>query len=650
MNKERNIFLEKKTIKKALEILFNNFPVNKKPESETVAVVDSVKRVLSKPVFAKLSSPCFHSAAMDGIAVLSKSTFGAHEFSPKQLEIDKDAFYINTGQIIPGNTNAVIMIEHINEKDSGFVEIESPVVPWQNVRKMGEDIVATQLLFPRNHKITPYCIGALFSGGIYFVDVIKKPKILIIPTGREIVAPEENINIKPGQIIETNSYVLGKLAESAGGSYTGNSIIEDDPEKIEKAVKSGISNKYDIILIIGGSSAGSKDFAKQVIEKTGSLLFHGVTMMPGKPVLLGSVKDTPVFGIPGYQVSAIVAFEQFVQPLVLNILKQQRIDPVQIKVHPARKIPSKIGVTEFLRVKLGRVGKKIVATPLKKSAGCITSLTEASGIIKITNNAEGISADTPVFANLLKPLNLVENTIVIAGSHDNTIDLLSDLIKEKDNSISVSSNHIGSMGGLMAIKKGVAHIAGSHLLDTSNGSYNISYIKKYLPDINVVIVNLALRDQGLIIARGNPKKIKSIKDLAREDICFINRQAGSGTRILLDYKLKNAGISSGVICGYSSEEYTHMSVAVAVLSKAADAGLGIYAAAKALDLDFIPVITEKYDLVIPEIFFNDKKIQILIEIINSKKFKNKVLHLGGYSTEKTGTCFKCITSSALTAT
>ena len=614
---------------------------------ETVKVIDSVNRVLSEPVFAAFSSPNFHSSAMDGIAVLSKTTFGAHELSPKQLEIDKDAFYINTGQLLPENTNAVIMIEQINEKDNGFVEIESPAVPWQNVRKMGEDIIATQLLFPRNHKITPYCIGTLLSGGIFFADVIKKPRLLIIPTGKEIVNPEENINIKSGQIIETNSYVLGKLTEAAGGSYTRHKITDDDPEKIEEAVKSGISDKYDIILIIGGSSAGSKDFAKYVIAKAGTLLFHGVTMMPGKPVLLGSVKNVPVFGIPGYQVSAIVAFEQFVQPLILNILKQQTTDPVQIKVNPAKKIPSKIGVTEFLRVKLGRVDKKIVATPLKKSAGCITSLTEASGIIKIPDNAEGISADTPVIANLLKPLSSIENTIVVAGSHDNTIDLLSDLIKEQDNSISVSSSHLGSMGGLIAIKKGVTHIAGSHLLDICDGSYNVSYIKKYLPDMNVVLVNLILREQGLIIARGNPKKIKSLKDLVREDICFINRQAGSGTRVLLDYKLKSYNITPDMICGYSSEEYTHMSVAVAVLSKAADAGLGIYAAAKALDLDFVPVITEQYDLIIPEKFFYDKKIQLLIEIINSEKFKNMVLRLGGYSTKKTGMCSHITASAAL---
>ncbi len=192
------------------------------------------------------------------------------------------------------------------------------------------------------------------------------------------------------------------------------------------------------------------------------------------------------------------------------------------------------------------------------------------------------------------------------------------------------------MGGLMAIKKGVCHLAGSHLLDEEDGSYNISYIKKYLPDINVRLINLVMRDQGLIIPQGNPKGIRGIEDLVRDDITFINRQGGSGTRILLDYNLKNLNLDAGAIKGYENEEFTHMSVAVAVLSGTVDVGLGIYAAAKALNMDFIPVVTEEYDLVIPDKYFESENIQILLETINTGEFKKRVQALGGYSTEKTG--------------
>ena len=223
------------------------------------------------------------------------------------------------------------------------------------------------------------------------------------------------------------------------------------------------------------------------------------------------------------------------------------------------------------------------------------------------------------------------------GSHDNTLDVLADQLKVEKSNLTLSSSHVGSMGGLMAVKKGVCHMAGSHLLDTEDGSYNIQYLKKYLPDIDVRLVNLVFRDQGFMVTKGNPKQINGIEDICRKDVRFINRQSGSGTRILLDYRLQQSGLDTGLIKGYEIEEYTHMSVAVAVLSGTVDVGLGIYAAAKALDLDFVPMVTEQYDLVIPQIYMEIKQMQILLNIINSGVFKRRVEALGGYSTEKTGT-------------
>lgn len=638
MKSSRNIYLKMKTLNEAREILFKQFPQFGHYPSETIPVPDSVGRVLAEPVAAKLSSPNFHSAAMDGIAVKAEDTFGASETKPLELAIGRDAFYINTGHVIPENTDAVIMIEHVNVLDENRVEIEAPAFPWQHVRKMGEDIVATELLFPQNHAITPYCVGALLSGGIFSVSVRKKPKILIIPTGSELLdwSKTDAQNIKPGQVIETNSFILGSLAESYGGSYERHEILGDDLEKIKIAVHDAVKNDFSIILIGGGSSAGSEDFAKRVISDLGNVLVHGVTMMPGKPVIIGAVKDTPVFGIPGYQVSAIVAFEQFVGPLMCRMLGKPEYKRQQVQVYPTRKIPSKLGVEEFLRVKLGAVGNRIVATPLPRGAGCITTITEADGIIRIPNHIEGVTDDEPVTAELLRPLNSIQNTLVVVGSHDNTLDVLADQIRAHHSNLTLSSSHVGSMGGLMAIKRGVCHLAGSHLLDTEDGSYNISYLKKYLPGTNAKLVNLVYRDQGLIVSPGNPKGIKGIEDLRREDITFINRQGGSGTRILLDYKLQQLGLDPMNISGYENEEFTHMSVAVVVLSGSVDAGLGIYAAAKALGLGFIPVVTEQYDLVIPEEYFETENIRILLETITSSSFKRRVNTLGGYSTERTG--------------
>ena len=627
-----------KTLPEARKILDEAFALSDILATETVAVPEAVRRVLAQPIQAKLSSPHFNAAAMDGLAVKAEITFGASQASPKTLIAGRDAFYVNTGHVMPVDTDAVIMIEQAHVLDEDKIEIDKPVFPWQHVRKVGEDIVATELLFPQNHLITPYCVGALLTGGVFSVPVKKKPKILIIPTGSELVDWRSSSmeDFKPGQVLETNSFVLGSLIESCGGSPTRHDMLMDDSQKIKQVVQQAAKENYQMILILGGSSAGSEDFAKGVILDLGQVFVHGVTIMPGKPVVIGAVENTPVFGIPGYPVSAIIAFEQFVRPLIHKMLGQPDPTRETVMVAPTRKMASKLGVEEFLRVKLGQVGEHIVATPLPRGAGSITSISEADGIIRIPNNIEGLRDDELVRAELLRPLPSIRQTIVVVGSHDNTLDVLADQIKARYSHLTLSSSHVGSMGGLMAIKKGVCHLAGSHLLDPEDGSYNLSYIKKFLAQLDVKLVNLVFRDQGLMVKRGNPRGIKGIEDLARKDITFINRQAGSGTRILLDYRLDQIGLNPAQINGYQHEEFTHMAVAVAVLSGTADTGLGIYAAAAALDLDFIPVVTEQYDLIIPSTHFESENIQLLLETINTSEFKNRVEALGGYSTQRTG--------------
>ncbi len=575
---------------------------------------------------------------MDGLALKAEITFGASAATPRQLVVGRDAVYVNTGHVLPQDTDAVIMVENVNELAEERVEIEAPAFPWQNVRRVGEDIVATELLFPQNHVITPYCVGALLAGGVFSVAVKSKPKVLIIPTGSELVdwRKLETHDIKPGQVLETNSFVLGKLVEKCGGTFRRHEMVVDDTAKIKQALKAAVKDDYQVIMVLGGSSAGSEDFAKTAIVDIGEIKVHGVTIMPGKPVVIGSVENKPVFGIPGYPVSAIIAFEQFVQPLLYALLGQPHPQRESITVQPTKKIASKLGVEEFLRVKLGEVGGRIVATPLPRGAGTITSITEADGIIRIPNHVEGINETEKVSAELLRPLAAIRRTIVIVGSHDNSLDVLADQLKAGHSELTLSSSHVGSMGGLMAIKRGVCHLAGTHLLDTEDGSYNRSYLKKYLPDTAVKLIHLVLRDQGLIVKPGNPKEIHGIEDIGRKDVSFINRQVGSGTRILLDYKLNQLGIKTDAINGYQNEEFTHMAVAVSVLSGSEDTGLGIYAAAKALNLDFIPVVTEQYDLVVPQEYFETEAVQILLDIINSPAFKQRVEALGGYSTQNTG--------------
>jgi putative molybdopterin biosynthesis protein len=638
MNDSRHIYLKMKSVKDARQKIFDLFSPKPASSGELIAVTKSVGRVLAQPVFARLSSPGFHAAAMDGAAVRAKETFGASELNPKILKTGSQAVFVNTGNILPANTDAVIMIEDIQIQDENHIQIEAPAFPWQYVRKMGEDIVATEQLFARHHKITPYCLGALLAGGISEVPVLPEPHLFLLPTGPELVehgkATEE---FAPGKVIESNSHVIGKMAEALGARFTRHDILADIPELIGKTVeKAAKSEEVDMILIMGGSSAGSEDFARRVIQSLGQVHVHGVAMMPGKPLVIGEINKKPAFGIPGYPISAIMAFEKFVAPVICAMLGQEEAEPETEDVKPTRKIAGRLGMQQFIRVKLGKVGQNIAATPLPRGAGTITSITEADGIIEIPADKEGIREDETVTARLINSRSKIENTIVAVGSHDNTIDVIADLLKARSDKFSLSSSHVGSMGGLMAIKKGLCHLAGSHLLDTKDGSYNISYIKKFLPDIPVRLVRLAEREQGIITAPGNPRKIKGIEDLTRDDIIFINRQAGSGTRVLLDYHLKKAGIDPQSIQGYENEEFTHMAVAVAVLGQSADAGLGILAAARALGLDFIPVATESYEFVIPEAYAGMERIRLLLEIIASQTFIKKIQDMGGYHTEKTG--------------
>ncbi len=635
---KRHIYLDMKTVEEARGILFSHFPGREPPATETVSPPDAVGRVLAEPVFAGISSPSSHLAAMDGVAVDAQSTFGASEIQPKALTVGETAFHVNTGNVLPPGANAVIMIEHVHAIGEDRIEIEAPVFPWQHVRRVGEDVVATELLFARNHVVTPYCVGALIAAGSFSVTVRTRPRVMIIPTGSELVDWREAPpgEPEPGQVFESNSYALGGLTEAGGGSYVRHEPVADELGEIRRVVRDAALGESDIILLVGGSSAGSKDYSRQVISELGDVLVHGVTMMPGKPLIVGKIDEKAIFGIPGYPVSAILAFEQFVSPLMCRMLETREPQRERVQVAPTRTMASKLGVEEFVRVRIGKVADKMVATPLPRGAGCITSLSEADAIIRIPNHVEGITEHEQVPAELLRPLAALRDTIVIVGSHDNTLDILADEIRAHHCRFSVASSHVGSMGGLMAIKRGVCHLAGSHLLDPVDGSYNTSYIGKYLPHVKVRQVNLVCREQGLIVAQGNPKGIQSIGDLARDDVAFINRQPGSGTRILFDFRLQSQGISPDEIDGYRNEEYTHMAVAVAVASGTVDVGLGIYAAAAALGLDFVPIATEPYELIVPQKHLESERIQKLLAVINSNRFKQRVAKMGGYSTDQTG--------------
>jgi putative molybdopterin biosynthesis protein len=606
-------------------------------DKETIASREAAGRVTAGPVTARLSAPSFHAAAMDGLAVRAEDTFGAADDTPITLDINGgQARFINTGHPMPDDRNAVIMIEHVllsEDQASGI--IRSPVYPWQNVRKVGEDIVATELLFPSNHLITPADVAALLTAGCPDVEVRKKTKITIIPTGTELVDLRDTLDPPPGKTIESNSAVLAALAEQAGAAVTVTPIIADEYDTIKKHLSAAVRSDADVVVVNAGSSAGSADYTVQIIGELGEVMVHGVTIMPGKPTILGVIDNKPVIGSPGYPVSAIISFEQFVVPLLAGMQGMAPLDPLVAPALLARDLPSKSGIEEFRRMITGKIGDHLVTVPLKKGAGAITTLTRANTILRIAASSEGETRGSVVNLELLRPRQQIENTILCTGSHDLCLDLLHDALK-RTSPFSLASTHVGSLGGILAIRDNMTHIAGSHLLNPETGDYNTSYIQRYLKHRKIALITLVYRQQGFMVRPGNPKNIRSVADLLRDDVNFINRQAGSGTRVLLDHELEKADLDPDAINGYDADEYTHMAVAVSVLSGKADAGLGILAAARALQLDFVPVTEERYDLIIPAEFLELPSIRTVLSIIETAEFKRAVEAKGGYSTRETG--------------
>jgi len=603
-------------------------------------------RVLAKPVWARLSSPHYHASAMDGYAIRSETTVSATLANPVDLLIGSQAGYLDTGDPLPAWSDCVIPIENIEPvmetaASSGepmhliAIRIRAAVTPWSHVRTMGEDIVVTQLVLPTGQILRPVDLGAIAASGHACITVARKPRVAIIPTGTELVPVGQPVQV--GNIIEYNSIALAAQVMGWGAEATRFPIIVDNFELICQNV-SKTAQDHDLILLNAGSSAGSEDFSARVVEKLGELLVHGVAVRPGHPVILGMIGEKPdqipIIGVPGYPVSAILTGEIFVEPLLACWLGRSPHAPLTIKAKLTRKVTSPAGDDDYMRLAVGRVGEHVLAAPLSRGAGVITSLVRADGITVLPRGTQGMPAGSEVSVNLYRHPDEIEKTIFVIGSHDITIDILAQHLAVKNRRL-VSAN-VGSMGGLVALSRGECHMAGSHLLDPESGEYNIKYVQQIMADLPTKIIVLVGRIQGLMIAKGNPKQIYYLEDLTRNEVSYLNRQSGAGTRVLLDYHLRLSGISSDSIKGYHNEEYTHLAIAAAIASGRADCGLGIEAAAQALGLDFIPLYQERYDLVIPQSYYESPLLEPLFDILHDRDFQNTVASLPGYKIEQMG--------------
>jgi putative molybdopterin biosynthesis protein len=610
---------------------------------------NAVGRVLAEPVWARISSPHYHASAMDGFAVRAEETAGAMPNSPVLLRYTDQAAYLDTGDPLPEWANAVIPIENVEPlaedqtlspelRQPAYIRIRAAVTPWSHVRPLGEDIVATQLVLNAGQTLRPVDLGAAAACGHTSLQVARRPKVAILPTGTELVAVGQPLKV--GDILEYNSIVLAAQVKKWGGEPVRWPITPDVFDLIRERVLQA-AEECDLVLLNAGSSAGSEDFSSRIVESLGTLLVHGVAVRPGHPVILGMVNrrmrrgQVPIIGIPGYPVSAALTGEIFVAPLLARWLGQKPQPPQKIKAAITRKVTSPAGDDDFMRVVLGRVDGRLLAAPLSRGAGVITSLVRADGLALVPRGSQGLAAGEEVEVRLYRTQEEIEQTIFSIGSHDITLDLMAKFLAEADRRL--ASANVGSLGGLVALRRGESHLAGSHLLDPESGEYNLPYLNQYLPGLEVRVIALVGRDQGLLVRRGNPKKLGALEDLTREDVSFVNRQRGAGTRVLLDYQLGKAGIPEAQIRGYDQEEFTHLAVAAAVASGRSDCGVGIAAAAQALELDFIPLFKERYDLVIPQKHYESPLLAPLLSLLSDPSFRQAVSKLPGYDVTMMGT-------------
>lgn len=593
-------------------------------------------RVTAEAVFALRSVPHFHCSAMDGVALPAALTFGASETRP--VRVAGSAYHIvDTGDPIPTDADAVVMVEDVRWLDDGEIELIDPAAPWQHVRLAGEDLVATEMVLPSGHVLRAPDIAALLSCGVRDVPVRQRPRIAVLPTGDELVDAFASVEDqkRSGAIVETNSHLISGLIDEWGGQALRGGIVRDTPDAVRAALFAAL-DEADVVALNAGSSAGREDFVPGIIAEEGELLAHGVDIMPGKPVALGIVHGKPVIGIPGYPVSAWVVCEQLLRPLVHRMLGLAPPEPARVRAVMGRKTPSRMGNEEFLRVKAARVGGRLVAVPLPRGASLLNSVVRADGLVRIPSNVEGVEAGEEVWMEPLRPVEQIERSLLAVGSHDLLLDLLSDRLNRRLPGAGLASAHVGSLAGLTALKRGECHLAGTHLIDEETGEYNLSWVRRFFQDGEVALIHLARREQGLIVPRGNPRGLAALSDLVEQKVLYINRQRGSGTRQLLEFLLRREGLSPEGIQGYHRELYTHLAVAAAVKTGGADTGLGILAAARALDLDFVPIASEQYDLAIRPDALDMPQMQALLEIVREPEFRSMVQALGGYDLSQAG--------------
>jgi len=601
---------------------------------EYVDIDNSLGRVVSRDLLAKIDSPPFDRSEVDGYAVNHEDIINAEEDRPVKLKvagkigigyipknsIEKgECFEISTGAAIPPGCTAVVMVEYTKRIDD-FVYIYRPAGIGENISQAGSDIVMGDLIIKKGTVIGPREIGVLAAVGYKEIPVYKKVRIGLISTGNEIV--EAGGILTEGKVYDVDSHNIGAYLKNIGADVKFYGIFEDDFEKIKNAVKRAM-DENDVVITSGSTSAGFGDMIYRVFEEFGDpgIVVHGLKTKPGKPTVVAISNKKILIGLPGFPLSSTIAYFVLVKKIIERMTGIMT-DFSTIKAKLSIRYNSNRMVEEYVPVTIvtGKKGYRVY--PIVAPSGSISPIMYADGIMRIPENVNYIDENEDVEVILLNEKIELPDLVVI-GSHDPVLDEILSKIKN------VKEIRVGSTAGWYAVRNGEADLAGTHLLDENTNIYNIPYLEKFSLKGNAVIVRGYARDQVIMVKKGNPKNIRSIEDFLRDDVRIINRTKGSGTRTLFDLKLKELASKLNMdfdeivkkIKGYNYEGKTHTSVAAAVAQGRADAGIGLLYYAELYNLDYIPIGQEIYDFLIKKESLEKKGVEFLIENLRSPEFK-----------------------------
>ena len=578
---------------------------------EQVSLSLALNRVLAEPVIASLDVPGFDRANVDGFAVRASDTEGASESAPTSLRLTQEiltpgvmprfsvdpgcATLIATGGMIPRGADAVVMVEHTQTREAAgslMIEISRPAAAGQFVAWAGSDLARGETALRTGQFLTSREIGVLAALGCSTITVYRKPSVAIISTGDEIVAP--GAPLPTGAVYDSNAAILAAAVEEVGGIAKQLGIGPDDEAALSQLIADGLT-AFDMVIMSGGTSKGAGDVCYRVVDfyQDPGIVVHGVALKPGKPVCLAVTAGKPLIVLPGFPTSAIFTFHEFVAPVIRAFAGLPAERKERVRATLPMRITSEPGRTEFLMVSLSStVNGALAAYPIAKGSGAVTTFSHADGFITIGQYTDSVSAGTSVDVQIIGGSHRPADLVVI-GSHCVGLDIIATRLEA--DGLSVKILNVGSMGGLAAARRGECDIAPIHLMDPSTGDYNRPLLT---PDIR--FVPGYRRMQGIVFRRRDPRfegrtaKAAIVAALADPECILVNRNAGSGTRILLDRLLD--GVRPP---GYWSQPKSHNAVAVAVAQKRADWGMAIESVATQYGLGFIPTQEEHYDFAVP---------------------------------------------------